>query len=124
MIALLLIGSSGVLIASWELSRIFHVPLESMPAVAAATLSNQYRFLKAMELSCGCFSWWWRKEIFSDVRFMRLFLVIVWGGVGGRLLSMIADGVPSAPFLAFIVIEALTGILMLLNYARMGYGQQ
>lgn len=120
--ALLLVGASGMLIAPWELTHVFHVPLAAMPERAMATIVNQYRFLKGMELACGCFGWWWRLEIFSDRRYLRLFLVIVWAGVAGRLLAVALEGVPTALFVAFLLIEAITGVLMLWTYTRVKYG--
>ncbi|HVB39803.1 MAG TPA: DUF4345 family protein [Terriglobales bacterium] len=120
--ALLLVGASGVLIAPWELARVFHVPLSAMPARAMATLVNQYRFLKGMEFACGCFGWWWRREIFSDPRYLRLFLVIVWAGIAGRLLAVLLNGMPTALFMAFLLIEAFTGVLMFWTYTRVKYG--
>jgi Domain of unknown function (DUF4345) len=111
--ALLLIGGSGLLIAPWELSMIFGVSLTKTPELSAATLVNQYRFLKGLEFAAGCFAWSWRHEILTEIKFRRTFLIFVWAGVGGRVLSILIDGWPRWPFLVFAVIEAFTGILML-----------
>lgn len=121
--ALLVIGCLGLIFAPWELARFLHLPVSAMPAKDAASLSNQYRFLKAMEFSCGYFSWGWRREIFTELRFLRLFLVILLGGVAGRLLSIVLDGVPHAAFIAFIVIEVVTGLLMLRGLVKVAHGQ-
>ncbi len=120
-LALLLIGGSGLLIAPWELRTVFHVDLDSMTAMNAATLLNQYRFLKGVEFASGCFSWRWRREIYSVPAFRHAFLVIVWAGVGGRLLSVFIDGKPQVIFLGFLIIEAITGILMSLRWSRAAY---
>jgi len=120
-IALLLIGGSGLFIAPWELRTVFHVDLDSMSAINAATLINQYRFLKGVEFASGCFSWHWRREIYSIPAFRHTFLVIVWAGVGGRLLSVFVDGEPHVLFLGFLIIEAITGILMSLRRSRGAY---
>jgi uncharacterized membrane protein len=111
-IALLCIGGSGLFIAPWELRRVFQIDLSSMPALAASTVVNQYRFLKGIEFAAGFICWRWRLQIFSTPESRLSFLVIVWAGVLGRLLSLFIDGPPSVAFIAFLVIEALTGVLM------------
>ncbi len=120
-LALLLIGGSGLFIAPWELRTVFHIDLDSMTAMNAATLLNQYRFLKGVEFASGCFSWRWRREIYSVPAFRYNFLIIVWAGVGGRLMSVFVDGKPQVIFLGFLIIEAVTGILMSLRGSRGAY---
>jgi Domain of unknown function (DUF4345) len=113
-ITLVVVGFCGLFVAPWELRLVFHVDLNSMSAIDAATLSSQYRFLKGLELGCGCFALRWRREIFSTRAFRHSFLIIVWAGVFGRLVSLLVEKRPHTLFLIFLILEAITGILMLL----------
>jgi hypothetical protein len=108
---LLGIGASGILIASWELKNVFSLPLDSLPAEVQATFLNQYRFMKAVELSFGIFCWVWRHSIFQPGLFNRVFLSGVFLGVAARLLSWLIDGQPQLVFLIFTALELLTGVL-------------
>ena len=110
---LLAVGTSGIFIARWELARVFHVPLATYPAGVRATLLNQYRFLKAMELGYGAWSAALHREIFADARFHLLFLFVLFAAVAARLLSMAIDGRPHGAFIAFTVLELVTGALVL-----------
>ena len=110
---LLAIGASGIFIARWELSRLFAVDLAGMGAGPAATLLNQYRFLKSTELAFGLFCWLFRHAIFAGGNARRLFFIGLFGGVGARLLSLIVDGPPHWIFLLFAALELICGLLML-----------
>jgi Domain of unknown function (DUF4345) len=114
-ITLIVVGFCGLFVATWELRTIFHIDLSSMSPIDAATMSSQYRFLKGLELGCGCFSWKWRHEIFSNTAFRNSFLVIVWAGVFGRLVSLFTERPPHLLFIIFLVLEAITGLLMLMH---------
>jgi hypothetical protein len=114
-ITLIVVGFCGLFVGSWELRTVFHVDLSSMSPIDAATMSSQYRFLKGLELGCGCFAWKWRREIFSTTAFRNSFLVIVWAGVFGRLVSLFVERTPHVLFLIFLILEAITGVLMLLH---------
>ncbi len=113
-ITLIVVGFCGLFVAPWELRLVFHVDLNSMSAIDAATLSSQYRFLKGLELGCGCFSWHWRHQIFIAQPFRNSFLIIVWAGVFGRICSLFVEHRPHTLFLIFLILEAITGVLMLL----------
>ena len=105
------IGASGILIAPWELKHVFMLPLDSFPAKVQATLLNQYRFMKSVELSFGLFCWIWHLNIFQPGLFNRVFLAGVFLGVAARLLSWLIDGQPHGVFLMFAALELLTGVL-------------
>lgn len=109
---LLVVGGAGMLIAPWELRSIFSVPLDSMATQAQATLLNQYRFLKAMELAFGLFCMGWRGPIHQPGPAHQLFLAGISAGVAARLGSWAVDGYPHPIFLGFAAGEAITGLLV------------
>lgn len=112
------IGASGMLIAGWELPAVFAVGLDAMGEPHRATLLNQYRFLKALELAFGVFCLAYRREIFAQPRDLRVFLAGLFAGVAARLGSWVADGMPRAIFIVFMALELLTGVLVWLAFQR------
>ncbi len=112
---LLFVGIAGVLTASWELSTIFGVSSQGSLPEHGATFLSQYRFLKSLEFSAGIFGLVWRKAILAGNPPVLMFLVIVGAGVTARTVSWIFDGQPSWPFIAFLVLEAITFVLIVLN---------
>ncbi len=111
------VGATGVVTAEWELRTVFLIPIDTYDAMTRATLLNQYRFLKAVELSCGVYLLLFRRAIFRDPTHHGLFLLIVFGGVVARGLSFAIDGRPAWPFVAFTGAELATGLLVT-GYAR------
>lgn len=112
---LLGVGASGILVAEWELIRIFRVRLDDMDSLARATILNQYRFLKSIEFAFGLFSLLCREEIFRVPKFNRIFLIGLFGGVGARVLAIVVDGMPHWAFLVFLTLELATGVLVLIQ---------
>ena len=110
-------GGSGIFIAEWELQTIFHLDLGTLDDQVQATILNQYRFLKSMELGFGLFCIVFRKEIFAAPLFLRLFLIILFVGVGARALSVVLDGVPHWAYVSFVILEFITGVLVFV-YSR------
>jgi Domain of unknown function (DUF4345) len=108
---LLGIGGSGILIAPWELPHIFAVDVTALGAQPAATLLNQYRFLKSTELAFGLFCWWYGREVWAGGKARLLFLAGVGGGCAARALSIAVDGVPAWPFLVFLALELACAVL-------------
>jgi hypothetical protein len=106
------IGTSGTLIAPWELRTVFDVPLAGYPDPVQATLLSQYRFLKAIELAFGIFCLAFRHEIFNLTGAHRVFLAGLFAGVAARLGSWLIDGAPKPVFLLFAVLELATGLLV------------
>lgn len=111
------VGATGILTAAWELQTVFLIPIDTYDAMTRATLLNQYRFLKAVELSCGVYLFLFRHAIFKAPTHHRLFLLIVFGGVAARGLSFAVDGRPAWPFVAFTGAELATGLIVSL-YVR------
>jgi hypothetical protein len=106
------VGASGTMIASWELARVFGVDLSAMGEQERATLLNQYRFLKAVELAFGLFCVCYQREIFRRGRALRVFLAGLSAGVIARMGSWLVDGRPRAVFLVFMMLEGVTGVLV------------
>lgn len=106
------VGASGMLVAGWELPTVFAVNLDAMPQLQRATLLNQYRFLKALELAFGLFCLAYRHEIFTRSLALCVFIAGLSAGVSARLGSWIADGMPEPMFIAFMVLELVTGVLV------------
>jgi uncharacterized protein DUF4345 len=112
------VGASGIFIADWELSRVFHVPLSNMDALQRSTVLNQYGFLKSIECAFGVFCALCREEIFRQLKFKRIFLLGVFGGVAARTLAILLNGVPHWAFLVFLALELTTGVLVLIQSRR------
>lgn len=115
---LLGVGASGMLVAGWELSTVFALDLSAMGGLERATLLNQYRFLKALELAFGLFCLAYRREIFGQPRALSLFLAGLSAGVVARACSWLVDGTPRLIFLAFMALELVTGVLVWLAAQR------
>jgi hypothetical protein len=107
------IGVSGIFIAPWELTRVFGIPLGSLESRTRATMLNQYRFLKALELGFGAYAVVFRREIFTVAEYHRLFLFVLFAAALSRVLSMVIDGLPTAAFIVLTVLEFVTGTLIL-----------
>lgn len=108
---LLGVGFSGMFIARWELTTVFSLPLVK-GTVLTATLSSQYRFLKAMEFTFGLFCATHFREIFRPGPEHNLFLTGVFAGVIARLLGWGLDGTPQIAFVIFAGLELVTGLLV------------
>jgi hypothetical protein len=70
-----------------------------------ATLDGNMRFLAGIWLGLGLASWWLVPRIAQEtVLFLFQWLMIFLGGIG-RLVSMVAVGIPMSPFIAFTALE-------------------
>jgi hypothetical protein len=115
--ALLLLGGLGLFTARWEIPAIFEIDLESMSREGRANLLNQYRFLKAIEFGFGLFCFLFRRRIFSEPSFNRLFVSIVFLGAAARALAIALEGRPHWAFVLVTILEFLTGFAFLF-YSR------
>jgi hypothetical protein len=113
---LVLIGLLGTLVPrlatmSFEVYAgvLFRVPLE--PRTLASAL-NQYRFMKFLEVMLGVFAIVCQREIFTIPKANQLFLWIIAGGAGVRLLSLAVDGRPDDAYLVFAGFELAIGSLV------------
>jgi len=115
---LVLVGAFGIVMADWELAVLYGFSGADQDPTVRATLLNQYRFLKAMELSCGVYLFLFRRAIFRRPTHYYLFLLIIFGGGAARVLSIVVDGWPTWPFIAFAGAELATGVLVVLHVRR------
>jgi hypothetical protein len=114
---LLCVGGSGVVIGSWEISRMFFVDLGNLKLVDQATFIDEYRYLMSLELAFGIFAITYRKEIFKSPKANGVFLAGLFAGVIERVVSLILDGRPRPAFIAFFMVEVACGGAVLI-YSR------
>jgi hypothetical protein len=112
---LVTVGASGIFVARWELARVFAIPLASLSAPTRATILNQYRFLKAVELAFGIFCIRFHSEIFELGAARQVFLSGAALAVFARLWSTWRDGRPHRAFTVFAALEFMTALLIALN---------
>ncbi len=115
---LLGVGGSGILIAPWELTHVFAVDLAGMGPGPAATLLNQYRFLKSTEFAFGLYCWLFRHATLAGGQARSLFLAGLFTGVAARVVSLLVDGMPHWAFLLFALLEFICGALVLAGGSR------
>ena len=121
-LALILVGGSGVFIAEWELQHVFALDTAALAPSVEATLLNQYRFLKAVEFAAGVVCLIGFKQIFAEPRITRLFLLLVGAGVAARVLAIVVDGWPKPMFLVFLAVELAVFVLVALHHVRQRNG--
>ena len=80
-----------------------------------ASSINQYRFMKTTELGFGLFAILFRQEIFTSKKFNLYFLGILFLGVVARTLSLLIDGQPHLAYNVFIILELVTGLIVLVH---------
>jgi hypothetical protein len=105
-------GAWGIVGARLDMRVLLRLDLGPLPARATANLLSQYRFLRAIELGFGVFALVFWRRIYSLRSYNRLFLSIMACGVGARLLSLAADGLPSIWMYGFLVVE-LVGLVLI-----------
>jgi Domain of unknown function (DUF4345) len=120
---LVAVGTAGILSARWELATIFKIDPSSWPGDIQATMLNQYRFLKGLELGAGIFCVAYRADIMAGGRASKVFLVVVATGIAGRAFAWAVDGRPATLFVIFLVLEALTLIAVALHLRLMDVSQ-
>lgn len=110
--SLLVLGLFGLLAPGLELRTLYDVHLDSLGPEAQATVLHQYRFLKAFVLGIAAFAWIFRRQIFEQTLYKGLFLGVLFGAAGARLLSLLVDGDPHRLLVSFAVSELVFGILI------------
>jgi hypothetical protein len=99
----------------YDQKLLFQLDVHSLPDNTRINLLSQYRFLRAIELGFGIFSILFVKEIFSEKKYNRLFLLIMGLGVMSRIFSFIFDGSPGTFFYIFFFWELL-GLISIFSY--------
>ena len=112
---LVIVGAAGIVSARWEFAAIYGIDPSAWSSDTQATMLNQYRFLKSVELGAGVFCLAYRKAIMDGGLAAKLFLTIVALGVCARSFSWIVDGRPATAFVVFLLLEALVFIAVLLH---------
>jgi hypothetical protein len=114
-LSLVCIGAFGMLTLEWELARFYGIDVLSLSGQEGATLLNQFRFLKAIELSFGLYSLAFRRDIMAGGLACTLFLCGLGLGAFARGMSMVLDGWPDAAFVAFFAAEVIIFVFVFLN---------
>ena len=115
------LGISGVLLGPWELTHLVVSDLGDL-TLERATVMNQVRFLKAMELSMGVVLLAIHRDVLDDKRVNRAVQIVMWVTPLARLVSVALDGWPHPMFTALVVVE-LSGAVVMSSYAAMRFGR-
>lgn len=113
--AAVVFGLVGVLAAGQELPLAFGLDVGALAPGDRATFLNQYRFLRGVECGVGVLFFALRREMLSDPRYGRLFVVVVLAGAAGRIVGLGLDGVPAAWMLALLAIEGAAAVAVTLH---------
>jgi hypothetical protein len=112
------VGLTGILLGPYELG-LSGVDLSVLPNIERATLLNQVRFFKALELIVGIAFYLQRKRFHTDAGFQRFVAMVLWVTPLARVVSMARDGLPALQFRALTVFE-LAGAVTITAYAFFG----
>lgn len=112
---LLGVGAWGIFFLDWEAATFYALGPDAFEGTAGATLLNQFRFLKAIELTFGIFSFVYRKDILAGGLNCTIFLTGVFLGAFARGLSWLLDGTPHMAFQTFFFAEVLIFLTVWLN---------
>jgi peptidoglycan/LPS O-acetylase OafA/YrhL len=103
--------------AKIDQQMLFGFDIASVNPTTAASILTQYRFLRLIEFGFGMFALLFTKEVFSQLKFNRLFLGVMFLGVVARVISYFVDGPPNWLFYFFAGYE-LVGVLLIFLYTR------
>jgi hypothetical protein len=120
---LVVVGAVGVVSARWEFAAIYGIDPSAWSSDTRATMLNQYGFLKSVELGAGVFCLAYRKAIMEGGLAAKVFLAIVGLGVSARSFAWIVHGRPATAFIAFLLLEALVFVAVVLHL-RISDGQR
>ena len=112
------VGTMGIFFLDWEAAKYYALGVEAFEGVEGATLRNQFRFLKAVELTFGIFALVYRKDILAGGLNCTIFLAGLFLGAFARGLAWVMDGTPLPIFQAFLFSEVLILIVVWLNARR------
>jgi len=112
---LVAVGAYGVFYLHWELAYFYGIDADTLTGRNGATLLNQFRFLKAIELTFGLYCLLFRRDIMAGGLACTLFLSGLGLGFFSRGLSMVLDGRPHGAFVFFMVAEIVIFVVVWLN---------
>ncbi len=112
------VGAFGIFFLDWEVAKFYALGPAAFDGVEGATLRNQFRFLKAIELTFGIFAIVYRKDILAGGLNCTIFLAGLFLGAFARGLSWILDGTPLPIYQAFFFAEIIILIVIWLNARR------
>lgn len=112
---LVAVGAFGIFFLDWEVATFYGLHDPDFEGVAGATLRNQFRFLKAIELGFGLFGLFYRREIMAGGLAASVFLIGVALGAFARALSWWLDGTPAMAFQIFLWLELLVLVTLWLH---------
>jgi hypothetical protein len=90
---LVVVGAAGIVSARWEFAAVYGIDPSTWSSDTQATMLNQYRFLKSVELGAGVFCLAYRRAIMDGGRAAAVFLTIVGLGVAARSFAWLSTGV-------------------------------
>lgn len=112
------VGAFGLFYLHWELGTFYGLGPDDLQGKDGATLLNQFRFLKSIELTFGIFSLIYRRDILSGGLNCTIFLTGLALGAFARASSWIFDGTPHTSFLFYLFAEVTIFCVVWLNAKR------
>jgi hypothetical protein len=103
--------------AQLDQQLLFSLDTAELSSKTAASMLSQYRFLRLIEFGFAWFALAFTREIFSQPKYNRLFLTVMFLGVVARTVSLFAEGAPHGIFYLFAGWE-LAGVLLIFFYTR------
>ena len=114
----LLAGFWGAFINPYfDFRQLFDLDLNDLSNYSKINVLSQYRFLRAIEMGFGMFSFYFANQIFSKREFNSLFLVIMGSGILARLTSLIVDGQSNSLNMSFMIYE-IVALIIIVIYTR------
>ena len=114
----LLAGFWGAFINPYfDFQQLFDLNLNDLSSYSKTNVLSQYRFLRAIEMGFGIFSFYFTIEIFTKKEFNTLFLIIMGSGILARIVSLIVDGQPGTLSIFFMIYEFIALVLIVI-YTR------
>ncbi|MEO9824868.1 MAG: DUF4345 family protein [Paracoccaceae bacterium] len=112
------VGTLGLFYLQWELELFYGLSQEDFTGPDGATLLNQFRFLKAIELAFGIFCLVYRRDILSAGLPCTIFLTGLALGAFARGASWIFDGTPHTSFIWYFIAEVVIFVVVWMNSRR------
>lgn len=106
-LTLIAAGVWGVFGARLDFPDFMRQEVSDLDADAVNSMLSQYRFLRAIEAGFGVFALRFRREIFTDPTFNRLFLGWMGFGILARLVGLGLEGWPQVVMIGALVGEVL-----------------